>query len=112
MKKLKPGKDYGALALEHLENIRARNQKTIEKIARQVEKDVAAGRSLLVFGSGHSSIFPMELHHRAGGASFVIPLVADYLLPTAGPPIVRLFERSTHAADAILARARPKRGEM
>jgi len=74
--------------------------------------DVQKGHSLFVFGSGHSSIFPMEIYHLAGGPSFVIPLVADYLLPTAGPPVVRLLERTPGAANVLLARAQPRKGEM
>jgi uncharacterized phosphosugar-binding protein len=103
---------YSETAIPHLQGLIAKNEKTMERIARQLVEDVSEGRSLLVFGSGHSSIFPLELYHRAGGASFVVPVVADYLLPTAGPPVVRVLERTAGVATAILARAEPKAGEM
>lgn len=103
---------YASSALPHLEASVERNRPVMERIAARIVEDVGQGRSLLVFGSGHSSLFPMELYHRAGGASFVIPIVADYLLPTAGPPVVRLFERTPGAATAILNRAEPRPGEM
>jgi uncharacterized phosphosugar-binding protein len=103
---------YSQTALPHLESLISKNEKTMERIARQLIDDVSQGKSLLVFGSGHSSIFPLELYHRAGGASFVVPVVADYLLPTAGPPVVRVLERTAGVATAILARAEPKEGEM
>jgi len=103
---------YAAVALPHLEKTVERNKAVMERLATRLVTDVREGKSLLVFGSGHSSIFPMELYHRAGGASFVIPLFASYLLPTAGPPVVRMFERTPGAATAILNRVRPKAGEM
>jgi uncharacterized phosphosugar-binding protein len=103
---------YAAVALPHLGEALERNRETLERLARRLAADVRAGRSLLVFGSGHSALFPMELYHRAGGASFVIPLVADYLLPTAGPPVVRVLERTPGAATPLLNRPQPRKGEM
>lgn len=103
---------YAAVALPHLKSAVERNRETLERLCQRLVADVGAGKSLLVFGSGHSALFPMELYHRAGGASFVIPLVADYLLPTAGPPVVRLLERTPGAATALLNRIEPRPGEM
>jgi uncharacterized phosphosugar-binding protein len=103
---------FSETALPHLQSLISKNEAAMERISQQLVEDVTQGKSLLVFGSGHSSIFPLELYHRAGGASFVIPIVADYLLPTAGPPVVRVLERTAGVATAILARAEPKAGEM
>jgi uncharacterized phosphosugar-binding protein len=103
---------YSEIAIPHLRKLITHNQKTMDGLAGRLVKDVRAGKSLLVFGSGHSAIFPLELYHRAGGASFVIPVVADYLLPTAGPPVVRILERTAGAATAILNRCEPRQGEM
>lgn len=105
-------KSYGEAAIPHLYSLIERNEAVMNRIASRIVRDVRAKKSLLVFGSGHSSLFPMELYHRAGGASFVVPIVADYLLPTAGPPVVRALERTPGVAQAILARAEPKKGEM
>ena len=115
MKQSKKGsniKAYAEVALPHLAKILEKNSKTLEKIADRIVKDVRANRSLFVFGSGHSSIFPLELYHRAGGPSFVIPLVADFLLPTAGPPVVRIMERTVGSANFLLNRVFPRAGEM
>lgn len=103
---------FASAALPHLEASVERNREVMQRLAAQLVTDVEGGKSLLVFGSGHSSLFPMELYHRAGGASFVIPLVADYLLPTAGPPVVRLLERTPGTANVLLNRIEPKAGEM
>lgn len=103
---------YADAALPHLKTILDANAPVMEKIATRLCDDIQAGKSLLVFGSGHSGIFPLELYHRAGGASFVIPVVADFLLPTAGPPVVRVLERTPGVANSILNRAEPMKGEM
>jgi uncharacterized phosphosugar-binding protein len=103
---------FSERALPHLQDLVKRNAAVMERISKQLVTDVRAGRCLLVFGSGHSSIFSFELYHRAGGASFVIPVVADYLLPTAGPPVVRILERTPGVANMLLSRVKPKAGEM
>ncbi len=103
---------YSQFAIPHLQALVEKNTAVMERISKQLVADVKAGRCLLVFGSGHSSIFSFELYHRAGGASFVIPVVADYLLPTAGPPVVRILERTPGVANMLLSRVKPKAGEM
>lgn len=103
---------YGNIAIPHLEQSLRRNEAVLNRLSGRIVRDVKAGRSLFVFGSGHSAIFPLELYHRAGGASFVIPIVADYLMPQAGPPVVRALERTPGVANMLLDRARPRKGEM
>ena len=92
---------YSEVAIPHLERILRAGSKVMEGIAERIVRDVKGGKSLLVFGSGHSGIFPLELYHRAGGASFVIPIVADYLLPTAGSAGSQAF--GAHARDGQYA---------
>ncbi|MDR3608792.1 MAG: sugar isomerase domain-containing protein [Oligoflexia bacterium] len=103
---------YADTALPHLGKIVAANETVLKKLAAALVKGVPAGKRLLVFGSGHSAIFPMELYHRAGGAAFVVPVVAEYLLPTAGPSVVRVLERTSGAATPAFNRVAPKKGEM
>src|SRR5665213_3298692 len=105
-------KSYSEKAIPHLAALMTENEVVMKKISARLVKDVKDGKSLFVFGSGHSGIFPLELYHRAGGASFVIPIVADYLLPSAGPPVVRVLERTPAAALALLARSGARKGEM
>jgi uncharacterized phosphosugar-binding protein len=105
-------KSYSEIALPHLETILGKNLEVLERLRAQLVSDVVAKKSLFIFGSGHSAILPLELYHRAGGPSFVIPLVADFLLPTAGPPVVRLLERTPGSAQFLLDRAQVREGEM
>jgi uncharacterized phosphosugar-binding protein len=105
-------RSYAEVAIPHLERIVEKNEATLTEITDRLVADVQAGKSLFAFGSGHAAIFTMELYHRAGGCSFLVPVFADYLLPTAGPPVVRVLERTSAAANMMLARAEPKAGEM
>lgn len=105
-------KSYSEVALPNLQQALAHNERTMRLVIDELVAGVCGGQSLFVFGSGHSSLFALELYHRAGGASFLIPVVGDYLLPSAGPPVVRLCERTPKAADHLLRRAEPRRGEM
>lgn len=103
---------FSETAVPHLARIVEKNEKGMEEIVDRLVVDVKSGRSLFAFGSGHAAIFTMELYHRAGGCSFLVPVFADYLLPTAGPPVVRVLERTAAVANMMLARAEPRAGEM
>ncbi len=103
---------YSKIALPHLKRVLKKNAKTMELLVERLARDVKAGRSLFVFGSGHSALFSLELYHRAGGASFVVPVIADYLLPSAGPRVVRLLERTSGTGAVMLDRFGPRKGEM
>lgn len=105
-------RSYSAVLASHLTQAVERNEKVMQELAEMLVRDVKAGKSLFAFGSGHAAIFTMELYHRAGGCSFLVPVFADYLLPTAGPPVVRVLERTAAAANMMLARAEPRPGEM
>lgn len=105
-------KSYSEVAIPHLQRIVVKNQQIMGELTRRLVEDVKAGKSLFAFGSGHSAIFTMELYHRAGGCSFLIPIFSDYLLPTAGPPVVRVLERTPGVANMMLERAQPRAGEM
>ena len=103
---------YSKTALPHLANILHLNRSLMEGLADRIVQDVKGGRSLFLSGSGHSALIPLELYHRAGGPSFVIPMVADFFLPIAGPSVVRLIERTEQSFGFLFDRIRPKEEEM
>jgi len=105
-------KAYAKGATAHLQRVLDSNLKKMDQLAEKISKDAQQGKSLFAFGSGHSALLPLELFHRAGGASFLIPLVAEPFLPSAGPSLVRLMERTPKSANFLLDRAQPKKGEM
>ncbi len=104
--------EYVKTSLQHLENQWGQNQPVAEKITSLLVENVKKGGTLWVAGSGHSGLFALEMYHRAGGASFVVPVVADFLMPNAGPPVVRILERTSGIAQTMLNRAAPRKGEM
>lgn len=103
---------FSKMALPHLSAVLEKNSAVMKRVAEALAGDVTKGKSLFVFGSGHSGLLPLELYHRAGGPSFIIPVVADYLLPNAGPPLVRLMERNPLSGVVLLNRVQPRSGEM
>jgi len=105
-------RSYADIARPHLDAILEKNHAVMEGLAREIKDLVCKGGSLFVFGSGHSSMLSMELYHRAGGANYIVPIFGSYLMPHAGPPVVRVTERTPGAAIPLLYRADPKPGEM
>jgi len=105
-------KSYAELALLHLGNQLERNREVMGIVSRRLIEGVAAGRALFAAGSGHSAIFAMELYHRAGGPSFLIPVVEETTLPIFGPARARAAERTPGALLGALHRAGPRPGEM
>ncbi|MBI2712090.1 MAG: sugar isomerase domain-containing protein [Bdellovibrio sp.] len=104
--------DFANVALPHLEKVLRKNRPVLEKLANRLFRDIKKGHSLFGFGSGHSALVSMELFHRAGGPSFFVPMILDGLLPVSGPKVVRILERSSEAANVVLSRFQPKKGEM
>jgi len=105
-------RSYAEAALPHLQQVLDTNEAVLETVSRELIALVRQGKSLLVFGSGHSAILTQEVYHRAGGPSFVLPLVAEFLLPVAGPPVVRALERTSGVTPYLLERAEAQSGEM
>lgn len=103
--------EYADVAIPYLKNLLETNNKTYA-LVQKVVSDVKAGRSLFVYGTSHLALLPLELYHRVGGPSFVIPLVTDFLLPTDGSKLVRFMEGIPASAKFLLSRAQPHRGEM
>ncbi len=95
---------YWSVVEAHAKATLKQNESKIIQQSELLVSKVKAGGSLFIFGSGHSSIFAFELYHRAGGASFVVPMVADFLMPTTGPHVVRNLERQEGLVPAFLRR--------
>jgi len=103
---------YSERVLGLLPQVLERNAGVIERLAAGVVDLVSRGGFVLAAGSGHSAIFAMELYHRAGGASFVLPVVDETVLPLFGPAKAREAERKTDSLLGALRRMQPVAGEM
>jgi uncharacterized phosphosugar-binding protein len=103
---------YPDLVLAHLARQLECNRAVMDTIRDQLSQIVSDGGFLLAAGSGHSAIFAMELYHRAGGPSFVLPVADVTSLPLFGPAKARAAERTPEALLPALARMNPRPGEM
>ena len=81
------------------------------ELIRQLEPAVDAvaasyqtGGVTYVFGTGHSHLLGLELHYRAGGPAFVVPVLDDALMLHQGAIASTARERETGVAEAVLAR--------
>ena len=77
----------------------------------QIEPAVAAivaacrvGGLTYVFGTGHSHLLALELHYRAGGPAFVVPVLDESLMLHAGAIASTARERESGAAEAAFGR--------
>lgn len=103
---------YPKKILELLPVVLGNNELVLRRIAYRLVERVREGKFLLVAGSGHSAIFAMELYHRAGGPSFVLPVVSEKVLPLFGPALAREAERRAESMIPALMRMKPVSGEM
>lgn len=104
--------EYVQKVLGLLPSVVEKNAPVIREISQKIVEGVSDGKFLMVAGSGHSAIFAMELYHRAGGPSFVLPVVSEKVLPLFGPALAREAERRPESMIPALLRMRPVRGEM
>ena len=104
--------EYVQKVLDLVPGVVEKNIPVIREVTRRIVDGVAAGKYLMVAGSGHSAIFAMELYHRAGGPSFVLPVVTEKVLPLFGPALAREAERKPESMLPALMRMKPVRGEM
>lgn len=103
---------YAAIAIQQLGLQYEKNREAIKTISQRLIEGVPQERALFAAGSGHSAIFAMELYHRAGGPSFLIPVVEETTLPIFGPARARAAERTPDALLGALHRANPRKSEM
>jgi uncharacterized phosphosugar-binding protein len=69
-----------------------------------VVASVRAGGLTYVFGTGHSHLLALELHYRAGGPAFVVPILDESMMLHEGAIASTAKERESGAAAAAFAR--------
>jgi uncharacterized phosphosugar-binding protein len=98
-----PGVRYLRLAADLIEQVRVAEWPRIAAAAELVADALAAGRSLHVFGTGHSHMLAEELFYRAGGLVRVSPILFEGLMLHASATLGTTLERLPELADALLA---------
>ncbi len=79
----------------------------LDQLAPAVDAVVAsvrAGGLTYIFGTGHSHLLALELHYRAGGPAFVVPILDESLMLHEGAIASTARERESGAAVAAFAR--------
>jgi uncharacterized phosphosugar-binding protein len=69
-----------------------------------VAASARAGGLTYVFGTGHSHLLALDLHYRAGGPAFVVPVLDERLMLHQGAIASTAREREEGAAAAAFAR--------
>ncbi|NAZ35889.1 SIS domain-containing protein [Rubellimicrobium sp. CFH 75288] len=69
-----------------------------------IAASVRAGGLTYVFGTGHSHLLALELHYRAGGPAFVVPVLDEPLMLHEGAVASTLRERESGVAAEVLGR--------
>ena len=77
---------------------------TLEAAVEAVLSSVRAGGLTYVFGTGHSHLLALELHYRAGGPAFVVPVLDEALMLHEGALASTARERETGIAAQVLGR--------
>lgn len=96
-------------ARRYVDEIRRRlaDPALIEQLAPAVEAIVASVRIdglVYVFGTGHSHLLALDLHYRAGGPAFVVPILDEALMLHEGAIASTERERTPGVAAEVLAR--------
>lgn len=72
--------------------------------AEVIEASVRAGGLTYVFGTGHSHLLALDLHYRAGGPAFAVPVLEEGLMLHEGALASTAREREAGVAAAVLGR--------
>jgi len=97
-----PGKRYLELAAQLIERLTTEEWPNISSAAQLVADALAGGRTVHVFGTGHSHMLAEELFYRAGGLVRVRPLLFEGLMLHSSAPLSTSLERLPGLAAALL----------
>jgi len=103
---------FGTYMVEHLRGCEARNADALDVVADRLLAAVRDGLRVHVTGTGHSSSLVLETFYRAGGLACVNPITHPGLIPLSGGIASTVLERSADLAEALLAQAAPREGEV
>jgi uncharacterized phosphosugar-binding protein len=99
---LSAGRRYLALLADLLVELARDEWAALRAGAEAVADAVEAGRTIHVFGTGHSHMLAEEMFYRAGGLAAVNPVLIDNLMLHSGAELSTRFERLDGLAEAIL----------
>lgn len=77
---------------------------SLQPAVEVVLASVRAGGLTYAFGTGHSHLLALELHYRAGGPAFVVPVLDESLMLHGGALASTSREREVGIAEQVLRR--------
>jgi uncharacterized phosphosugar-binding protein len=97
-----PGRSYLATAQDLIARLGTQEWPNIAAAAQLVADALEAGRTIHVFGTGHSHMLAEEMFYRAGGLVRVSPILFEGLMLHASAPLSTSLERLHGLAEALL----------
>lgn len=76
----------------------------LEPVVATVVDCVRGGGLVYLFGTGHSHLLALEVHYRAGGPAYAVPVLDEDLMLHRGAIASTLAEREAGRAAGVLAR--------
>ena len=98
------GAGYLDAVIALLERARDEAGGAMAAAAAAIERTVRADGVVYVFGTGHSHMLAEELHYRAGGPAFVVPVLSALTGLAEGAVSATALERAPGLAGPVLGR--------
>lgn len=97
-----PAARYLGLAADLVERLRTTESANIVAASRIIADALIKGRTVHIFGTGHSHMLAEEIYYRAGGLVNVRPLLFDGLMLHSSAPLSTALERLPGLAEALV----------
>lgn len=103
---------YFSALIDRLGTLRETLAEPMAKAADVIVEAARADRRVYVFGTGHSHMLAEEVHYRAGGLAFTIPVLVGSAMLHEGAVISSVYERTEGLVRPVLERYGMQRGDV
>jgi uncharacterized phosphosugar-binding protein len=103
---------YFANLVDRLGTLRETLAEPMAKAAAAICDAARADRRVYVFGTGHSHMLAEEVHYRAGGLAFTIPVLVGSAMLHEGAVISSVYERTEGLVRPVLERYGMQPGDV
>ncbi|WP_047453519.1 SIS domain-containing protein [Rhizobium rhizogenes] len=103
---------YFSALISRLETLREALAEPMAKAANVISTAARADRRVYVFGTGHSHMLAEEVHYRAGGLAFTIPVLVGSAMLHEGAVISSVYERTEGLIRPIFERYGMQPGDV
>jgi uncharacterized phosphosugar-binding protein len=103
---------YFSALIGRLETLRETLAEPMAKAAAVIVAAARADRRVYVFGTGHSHMLAEEVHYRAGGLAFTIPVLVGSAMLHEGAVISSVYERTEGLIRPVFERYGMQPGDV